>query len=112
MPGADQGLALDFRVGRNHGIHMPIHPTAASAASDAELMHAAFDKAWRSLQECGSLYATPAWADRTRETLGLRIIERVQSGERDIDRLHDDAVEYLCNVAQPKVSSPGLSAAA
>jgi len=91
---------------------MPNHPTAASAAFDAELMHAAFERAWRSLQDCGSLYATPAWAERTRETLGLRIIEAVQAGERDIDRLHDDAVEYLCNVAQPKTSGLGLSAAA
>jgi len=91
---------------------MPIPPTVASAASDAELMHAAFERAWRSLQDCGSLYATPAWAERTRETLGLRIIEAVQAGERDVDRLHDDAVEYLCNVAQPKASGLGLSAAA
>ena len=61
-------------------------------------MGAAFNAALDALPD------TPdqARADWIRDTLAMRIIEKAQSGERDITRLRDDALAYLANLTVQK----------
>jgi uncharacterized protein Yka (UPF0111/DUF47 family) len=61
----------------------------------AETMREAFEAACRSLEESGSINGT---VESVRETLALRIIDTAQAGERDVDRLRDDALKHLASV--------------
>jgi hypothetical protein len=61
------------------------------------LMHAAFEAAWKSLEEGGCVEAAPYSAERMRETLALRIIETADRGERDLIRLRNDALKHLAS---------------
>jgi hypothetical protein len=71
----------------------------------ARILTAAFDDAWKSVQESGVTFPSNAHADATREILALRIIEMAQLGERDQRRLRDDALLHL---AQSNLRSSGL----
>jgi hypothetical protein len=68
----------------------------------ADLMRDAFKAAWQALQQSGSVDAMPYRADATRERLALRIIEATQAGERDVDRLRDDALASLSHAGMKK----------
>jgi hypothetical protein len=64
-------------------------------------MHNAFENALGKLKESSIVYPGPEseWA---RETLALRIIETVQKrGERDLDRVSDDALVHLAQAKPP-----------
>jgi hypothetical protein len=55
----------------------------------------AFDQAWKAVQDSGAPSASEGQVSATRERLALRIIEIAQLGERDPNRLRDDALLYL-----------------
>jgi hypothetical protein len=78
---------------------------AAFDAEDVRILTAAFDDAWKCLQDSGVVFASDGHADATREILALRIIEMAQLGERDQRRLRDDALLHL---AQSDLRSSGL----
>lgn len=63
----------------------------------ANAMGEAFEGAWKSLKDYGSIDAKPSRAAWARETLALRIIETAQAGERDVNRLRDDAIAHLAH---------------
>lgn len=68
----------------------------------AALMSKAFEGAVAKLKESSIVYpaAQTEWA---RETLALRIIETVQKrGERDLERLREDALLYLAQSRPPR----------
>jgi hypothetical protein len=59
------------------------------------ILAAAFDAAWRTVLKSGSPLASDAEATTTRERLAKRIIEMGKQGERDHERLVEDALAYL-----------------
>jgi hypothetical protein len=59
------------------------------------VMVEALDGAWTTVQTSGTTLATTGHAEATRELLALRIIDIAQLGERDPNRLRDDALAYL-----------------
>jgi hypothetical protein len=68
------------------------------AAFDPETVTAlasALDGAWRSLQNTGVYFKSRGHAEATRERLARRIIEMAKLGERDPNRLRDDALADL-----------------
>jgi hypothetical protein len=87
---------------------MPIRRYAAKdAAFDAatiEIMSKAFNAALESLRQSRIQYPDQL-AEWVRETLALRIIETAQNGgERDLDRLRDDALGHLALAKPPPPS--------
>lgn len=69
-----------------------------------ELMSKAFSDALDRLRQSGIHYPAPndEWV---RETLALRIIETVQKGgERDPDRIREDALGHLAHAKPPQRS--------
>ena len=77
---------------------MPIDSLLANTTFDpetAELLASAFDTAWDTIKKSGSPLAANDHAASTREVLAKRIIEMGQLGERDEQRLVDDALEHL-----------------
>lgn len=64
-------------------------------AQTADTMAAAFSSAWSDLTQAGQAPATGPAAERMREVLALRIIDRAGQGERDLDRLRDDAIAFV-----------------
>ena len=80
------------------GGDMPIAALLKNAAFDPEtvaLLSAAFDPAWNTVEKSGSPLATGGQAPLTRERLAKRIIEMGQKGERDRQRLVNDALAHL-----------------
>ena len=76
---------------------MPIRyaPDTTFDPAVAAMMGRAFEAAWSTLRERGELKLAEereAWA---KEMIALRIIDEAQRGERDPDRLRDDALTYL-----------------
>jgi hypothetical protein len=68
----------------------------------AALMSGAFDSALAKLRESSIVFPNEQ-ADWARETLALRIIETVQQrGERDLERVRDDALLHLAQTKQPR----------
>lgn len=59
------------------------------------LLASAFESAWERIQMSGSPLGADGQAPATRELLAKRIIERAQEGERDRQRLVEDAVAYI-----------------
>jgi len=55
----------------------------------------AFDTAWDTVKKSGSLLAADDQAASTREVLAKRIIQMGQQGERNGQRLVDDALAHL-----------------
>jgi hypothetical protein len=69
----------------------------ANAAFDSEtteLLGAAFEAAWEKLKTAGTL-AEGSDAALTRELLAKRIIEMAKRGERNPDRLVENALDHL-----------------
>jgi hypothetical protein len=78
----------------------------ASAFDDNEVrtLVDAFERSWKAVQDSGAPVAANR-SEAVRELLALRIVEIAQLGERDADRLRDDALLYL---ARSNVKSTGL----
>lgn len=77
---------------------MSITPFLRGAAFNPEaiaILGAAFDAAWDTVQKCGSPLADEAQAAITRERLAKRIIELGQKGERNHQRLVEEALAHL-----------------
>ena len=68
---------------------------AVFAPDVVRILTAAFDDAWKSIQDSGMTFPSDRHADATRELLALRIIETARLGERDQRRLRDDALLHL-----------------
>jgi len=70
----------------------------SNAAFDDEttqLLGAAFEAAWEKVETAGSARADDSQAALTRDALAKRIIELAKRGERDPDRLVENALDYL-----------------
>ena len=77
---------------------MPIDALLADTAFDSDttaLLASAFDAAWDTVKKSSSPLAANDEAASTREVLAKRIIEMGQQGERDRQRLVDDALAHL-----------------
>jgi hypothetical protein len=55
----------------------------------------AFEFAWQSLKVMESPLTEPSRADQTKQELARRIIATAEAGERDVDRLQEDAVAFV-----------------
>jgi hypothetical protein len=70
----------------------------ADKSFDPDATHAmgvAFDSAWQVLEASGNIFNSHFTADWARKTIATRIINMALRGERDPDRLSDDALAYL-----------------
>jgi hypothetical protein len=77
---------------------MPMVSLLSDAAFDSEttqLLGAAFEAAWEDVKTSGSALAEGAEAALTRELLAKRIIEIAKRGERNLDRLVENALDHL-----------------
>ena len=77
---------------------MPIDSLLENAAFDLDttaLLASAFDSAWDTVKKSGSPLAANHQAAWAREVLAKRIIEMGKKGERDPQRLVDDALAHL-----------------
>jgi hypothetical protein len=77
---------------------VPIDSLLANTAFDPDttaLLASAFDTAWDTVKKSGSAFAADDQARSTRELLAKCIIEMAQQGERDRQRLVDDALGRL-----------------
>ena len=78
-----------------------VRPDLVPAPATAALMSKAFESAFAKLNESSIIYPD-AQAEWARETLALRIIETVQQrGERDLERVRDDALLHLAQAKPP-----------
>ena len=59
------------------------------------ILSLALEDAWERIENSGTTLARPVYARAVREVLAHRIIEMAQSGERDVHRLSDNAVQFL-----------------
>ena len=87
-----------------------VHPFAGVRSFDPDtlqIMGVAIDRAWYQLMVSGSALAASWRAEHTREALASRIIASARMGERDVDRLRDDALAYVRNlIVAPRTSPP------
>ena len=77
---------------------MPIDSLLENAAFDLDttaLLASAFDSAWDTVKKSGSPLAANESAASTRDLLAKRIIKMGQQGERNRQRLVDDALAHL-----------------
>jgi hypothetical protein len=81
------------RPGRAHFPHAD--GSGAFDSDEVKVLTDAFDQAWKVVEESGACFASGTYKNATREILALRIIEIAQLGERDPNRLRDDALLYL-----------------
>ena len=82
-----------------------VHPFAKLQPFDpttCDAMGLAFDSAWQKLLVSGTHLASSGYADATREALALHIIELAKRGERDVNRLRDDAVAFVLDALERK----------
>ena len=93
-----EGLHL-LRVLVKHALAGPFD------SKEVKILIDAFDQAWKAVEESGVCFASDTYRNATREILALRIIEIAQLGERDPNRLRDDALLYL---ARTNLKSTGL----
>jgi hypothetical protein len=84
------GTAHPFKQGQ------PFDPATCDA------MGLAFNTAWQEVLVSGTRLASSDYADATREALALHIIELAKGGERDVNRLRDDAVAFVLDALQRK----------
>jgi hypothetical protein len=88
-------------------------PTLADAAFDAEatqLLGSAFEAAWQAVKSSGNGLADEARAASIRECLARRVIEMGRRGERNHDRLVEDALLHLAR-SKPALNIAVLSSA-
>ena len=77
---------------------MPMAKLLTSRAFDPEttsLLGAAFDKAWQTVQTSGSPLAAEKHAAATREILAKKILAAGHRGERNMNRLVEEALALL-----------------
>jgi hypothetical protein len=77
---------------------MSIVPLLAQSAFDPEFIEtlvAAYEDAWRELEQSGSTFASPRYRRAAQEIVAKRIIEMAQRGERERAQLAKDAAAYL-----------------
>ena len=77
---------------------MSIASLLAETAFDPDtvaLLASAFETAWDTVKKSGSPLAADDQAASTRELLAKRVIATAQKGERDRQRLVDDALAHL-----------------
>jgi hypothetical protein len=74
---------------------VPLLTQSAFEPEVIDILAAAFESAWASIEKSGSSLASPRYKRVAQEILAKRIIETAQGGERDRQRLSDDAVTYL-----------------
>lgn len=82
-----------------------IHPFAQLQPFDpitCDAMGLAFDSGWQELLISGTRLASSAYADATREALVMHIIDLAKRGERDVNRLRDDAVAFVLDALRRK----------
>jgi hypothetical protein len=60
-----------------------------------ETLVAAYEDAWRKVEQSGSTFASPRYRRAAQEIIAKRIIDMAQLGEIESQRLADDAVTYL-----------------
>ena len=75
-----------------------VHDLEAEAAFDPEtlqIMAAAFDRAWGTLEASGAAFAAAHYAVGVREILGKYIVQAAKNGERDQQQLCDGALLQL-----------------
>ena len=80
-----------------------VDPLVASQLFDPATCKAlglAFDTAWQRLLLSGSALASSGYADATREALAMHIIDLAKDGERDMNRLRDNAVAFVTAALQ------------
>jgi hypothetical protein len=79
----------------------------AGAFDDDEvnILTRAFDEAWKAVEASEVCFTSETYEHAARELLALRIIEIAQLGERDPNRLRDDALLFL---ARTNLKSTGL----
>ena len=63
-----------------------------------QILTAAFDDAWASVQASGAPLAMNSHAVEAREILAKHIIEMGRQGERDRRRLREDALAHLAKI--------------
>jgi hypothetical protein len=76
------------------------HESFDSAVADA--MGLAFDTAWQKLLVSGTVLASSGYAEATREALAMHIIDVAKRGERDVNRMRDDAVAFVLQARERK----------
>jgi hypothetical protein len=62
-----------------------------------KILASAFDTAWLTLQKSGSALAGDDRAAATRDLLAQRLVEIAERGERDRQRLVDEALAQVAN---------------
>ena len=101
--------ALTFRLlGKGWALLQVLVKHALAGAFDSDevkVLTDAFDQPWKAVEESGVCFASDTYKNATREVVALRIIEIAQLGERDPNRLRDDALLYL---ARTNLKSTGL----
>ena len=65
-------------------------------------MGLAFDTAWQRLLVSGTDLAASWYADTTREALAMHIIDLAKQGQRDVNRLRDEAVAFVLEALERK----------
>jgi hypothetical protein len=86
---------------------MNIRELGMEGAFDPEtvqVMSAAFERAWASLQSSGAPFSANDYANRAREILGKQIIRAAKAGSRDERQLADGA---LIELTQSKLRRSG-----
>jgi hypothetical protein len=80
-----------------------VHPFKEGQPFDnttCDAMGLAFDSAWQKLLVSGTYLASFGYADATREAIAMHIIDLAKRGERDVNRLRDDAVAFVLDALQ------------
>jgi len=79
-------------------------PAGAFSPDDVQVLIAAFEQAWKAVENGGAKFALNGEATAPREAIAHRIMTMARLGERDGTRLRDDA---LLHIARPKGRSSG-----
>jgi hypothetical protein len=77
-----------------------IKELAPGAVFDPEtlgILTAAFDAAWASVEASGAPLSEATYAERAREIIGKHIIQAAKNGERDQQKLCDEALLQLAS---------------
>ncbi len=87
-----------------------LHPFASVRSSfdpdTLQIMGVALDSAWYKLLVSGSALTASWRAEHTREALAVQIVASAQLGERDVDRLCEDALAHVQSlVVEPHKAS-------
>jgi hypothetical protein len=72
--------------------HATAYPSEVFDPDAVRILTAAFDDAWRRLQNSGIRFESAHQSERARTTLAKFIIEQGRQGERDNRRLRDGAL--------------------